>query len=447
MSLQTLAEQEIICTFLALAALLAGAYIFGNLFEKIKAPRVVGEIVGGMVWGASCLYLFAPDFVSKIFMSYDQEGKVLNIFYQLGLVFLMFSSGFSTSINITKKNIKPYSMLFLGATVIPMLLGIGFIDLTSDEAKKSSTVHKVKVKAWTQDDDQTHTYFHSLSIDVQVEDFMGTANNSISFGIVFLIATAITSIPVISKIFFDINMMNTKFSNMVLTVSTIQDLCLWILLNLAISMAENENITILSLLINVIATIGFLTIAKLLEYIIKKKSIHVRNNILTISFLVILTCVFSMSLLNINIMYSAFISGYIMKALVGEDNKEVLCIKEVAFALFIPIYFALVGIKLDVIHNFSITRFILFFIVVFGLEFIGTVGVMLFSKFKKKTIISLGITMNARGGPGIVLATTAYSFNIIDLEFYTVLILTTMLSSAIAGYWLRIYKNDVKDEG
>ena len=34
---------------------------------------------------------------------------------------------------------------------------------------------KVKVKAWTQVDNKTHTYFHSLSIDVNVEDFMGTA--------------------------------------------------------------------------------------------------------------------------------------------------------------------------------------------------------------------------------------------------------------------------------
>ena len=45
--------------------------------------------------------------------------------------------------------------------------------------------------------------------------------------------------------------------------------------------------------------------------------------------------------------------------------------------------------------------------------------------------------MNARGGPGIVLATVAYSYEIINIEFFTVLILTTMLSSLIAGYWLR----------
>ena len=47
--------------------------------------------------------------------------------------------------------------------------------LGRDDKLESSPVHKVKIKAWTQDDDQTHTYFHSLSIDVQVEDFMGTA--------------------------------------------------------------------------------------------------------------------------------------------------------------------------------------------------------------------------------------------------------------------------------
>lgn len=34
---------------------------------------------------------------------------------------------------------------------------------------------KVKVKAWTSTDKKTHNYFHSLSIDVNVEDFMGTA--------------------------------------------------------------------------------------------------------------------------------------------------------------------------------------------------------------------------------------------------------------------------------
>ena len=44
-----------------------------------------------------------------------------------------------------------------------------------DDTVWKSPNFKVKVKAWTKDDNNTHTYFHSLSIDVNVDDFMGTA--------------------------------------------------------------------------------------------------------------------------------------------------------------------------------------------------------------------------------------------------------------------------------
>ena len=102
------------------------------------------------------------------------------------------------------------------------------------------------------------------------------------------------------------------------------------------------------------------------------------------------------------------------------------------------------GIQLNLIHNFSLGRFLLFFAVAFGLEAAGTVVMLLFTNLKKQVIVNFAVTMNARGGPGIVLATVAYSYEIISVEFFTVLILTTMLSSLIAGYWLRYQQK--KDE-
>lgn len=44
-----------------------------------------------------------------------------------------------------------------------------------DNTSYNSPKFKAKVRAWTKTDNQSHTYFHSLSIDVNVEDFMGTA--------------------------------------------------------------------------------------------------------------------------------------------------------------------------------------------------------------------------------------------------------------------------------
>ena len=68
MKLQTLNETQILITFIALALLILFAYTFGTLFEKIKGPRVVGEILGGMVLGGSCLFILFPDVMKRNFI-------------------------------------------------------------------------------------------------------------------------------------------------------------------------------------------------------------------------------------------------------------------------------------------------------------------------------------------------------------------------------------------
>ena len=80
MRLSTLSESEIIITLIALALLLLSAFVFGTLMELIKGPRVVGEIIGGMVIGGSFLFIIAPALSERIFFAYPEEGKVLNIY-------------------------------------------------------------------------------------------------------------------------------------------------------------------------------------------------------------------------------------------------------------------------------------------------------------------------------------------------------------------------------
>ena len=404
MRLATLSEKEIIITLIALALLLLFAFCFGTLMEKIKGPRVVGEILGGMILGGSCLFILFPAFSEQVFFAYPEEGKVLNIFYQLGLIFLMFLSGYNTDIKVDKTNAKTISLVFIGATILPMAGSIPFFGLFK-------------------------------------EHFMGSINNELAYCLVFAIGVAITSIPVISKIFFDMGIMNTKFSNTVLTVSTFQDLCLWILLNVATKIAQSGEIKLAEMIVIVLVTIGiFVVIALISKFIKQIKSEWKPVTFYSLSFVTLLLTCGLLYILGINIMYSAFVVGYLIKAVFGTEEtvkSRMHSLEHIAFSFFIPIYFALVGIQLNVIHDFSLPRFLLFFAIAFGLEFIGTWVLLLFSGLKMSTRLNFAITMNARGGPGIVLATVAYSYNIISLEFFTVLILTTMLSSMIAGYFLR----------
>lgn len=404
MRLTTLSEKEIIMTLIAIALLLLFAFTFGTLLEKIKGPRVVGEILGGMILGGSCLFLLLPSLSQQIFFAYPEEGKVLNIF-QLGLIFLMFLSGYNTDIKVDKTNAKTISLVFIGATFLPMAGSIPFFGMFRDH-------------------------------------FIGSINNNTAYCLVFAIGVAITSIPVISKIFFDMGIMNTKFSNTVLTVSTFQDLCLWILLNVATKIAQSGEIKLIEMIVIVAVTIGiFVVIALISKHVKQIKSEWKPVTFYSLSFVLLLLTCGLLYMAGINIMYSAFIIGYLIKAIFGtaETTKERMhSLEQIAFSFFIPVYFALVGIQLNVIHDFSLARFFLFFVIAFGLEFIGTWLLLLPSGLKMSTKMNFAITMNARGGPGIVLATVAYSYNIISLEFFTVLILTTMLSSMIAGYYLRL---------
>lgn len=407
MKLATLADGEIVVTLAALAFLLSGAFWVGKLFEKIQAPKVVGEIIGGMLFGGTFLGAVMPEAMGNIFNGYGEEGKVLNIFYQLGLSFLMFSSGYHTEINLQKKNAGIFFSLFTGSTIFPMIVGVLF------------------VKGF-------EPYF------------IGTAGSHAAFLLVFLIGIAITSIPVISKIFFDMGIIRTRFANVVLTASTLQDLCLWILLNTAVDIAWSEKLDVGNMGIVIVLTLVLFLAAHYAGRKLAGMQIYAGkfdSSFMQVCVIFLFAVVAALSCLKINIMYSAFLAGYLIRSIAGKDKnaeEKVRCITDFSFSFFVPVYFALVGIQLNLLHNFSPVRFAAFFALAFMLEWVGTVVLLLAAtKLKRKVVWNFGITMNARGGPGIVLATVAYNYGIINVEFFTVLILTTMISSLLAGYWLR----------
>jgi Kef-type K+ transport system membrane component KefB len=56
--------------------------------------------------------------------------------------------------------------------------------------------------------------------------------------------------------------------------------------------------------------------------------------------------------------------------------------------------------------------------------------------FRGLDSVNLAVAFNARGGPGIVLASVAYDAKIINGPMYTTLVLLAVLTSQAAGAWL-----------
>src|SRR2546421_6294070 len=102
---------------LALMLLTLASAVLGQFFVKLRQPKVVGEILAGVVLGPSLLGHFVPGVAGSIFSkgAANPTGQVVSFLYQLGLLMLMFLSGSSVRHVLGKENRK--------ATLV--ILGVG----------------------------------------------------------------------------------------------------------------------------------------------------------------------------------------------------------------------------------------------------------------------------------------------------------------------------------
>jgi Kef-type K+ transport system membrane component KefB len=109
--------------------------------------------------------------------------------------------------------------------------------------------------------------------------------------------------------------------------------------------------------------------------------------------------------------------------------------------LFVPLYFSIVGLKLDFIHNFAPIFFLWFLAFTTLFQLLGTVSSARLIKKYWLSSFNLGIAMSTRGGPGIVLATVAFNLGIINEAFSLTLVLIAITTSLFAGTWFRYVLN------
>lgn len=404
----TLNNLELSRIFFALVLLLLVAHFFGYLFQRLTLPRVVGEIFGGSLLGPTVLGYFFPQAHHWLFNAFEAEGKLISIVYWFGLVLLMFISGFEIQRSFDREDGRLVIVTLLGSTIIPFLAG------------------------WLVPS------FYDFS------PFLGSKSNMLALRIVIAIAVAVTSIPVISKIFLDLGIIHTSFAKIVLATATLHDVVLWVALAIATGLVSTEFLSFSKIVSTVLITVIFfgLTLFVIPRFI--KFSNGLRYNLLikssTSGYVIFICFLFSAvaSVLEVNIVFGAFLAGIVIGAMPHDQfAKAKEHIKDISLAFFIPIYFAVIGLKLDLIYHFDMLFFLGFLLFATAFQGIGTLIALKLAKEDWLSSFNIAVAMNARGGPGIVLATIAFDLGIINQTLFVTLVLIALVTSLLAGYWFK----------
>jgi len=407
----SLTSAEISHFLLAMGCLLATAHLLGYMAERIYIPRVIGEVAAGLVLGPTLLGHFFPDAFKWLFLGFATEDKLFGLLYQFGLLMLMFCSGLKFQTRFNKDDIKITSALVVGATIPAFIVGWFAADIFN------------------------------------ITPYLGTANNPLAMKIVIAISIAITSIPVISKIFNDLGIMHTRFAKIVIACAGFHDILLWVALGFATALASNGDVfTVGTALKSVGISLGFIIGTFVLGYFLFKRLTIIRQNLLFRSsnlgyFLFIMFMLASLAgNLHVETIFGALLAGIIAKVALPKAISERLDqgVSNISFSWFIPIFFATVGLQLDLVKHFNPLFFLAYFLFA---TLTQTLAVFITSRTIKQdrlTSFNLGVAINDRGGPGIVLSSVAYAAGIINQEFFAILVMLALITSWIPGTWLRI---------
>jgi Kef-type K+ transport system membrane component KefB len=229
----------------------------------------------------------------------------------------------------------------------------------------------------------------------------------------------------------------------VLGVAVLEDIVLWLALAIATALAGKAVLHPKQMSYHLAATVGFFILGltlfpRLIKRINKSRfNVFARQSPVGYAIAVLLAYCALAGALDVSLVFAAFLAGFAVVHKKRRIFAEALeAISSVSFAFFIPVYFAIVGLKLDLVKGFSLWMVASFLL---GSCLVKIASVSLaarFAGFRGLDLINLSITTNARGGPGIVLASVAFDAGIISATFYTTLVLAAVITSQIAGAWL-----------
>ena len=390
---------------LVLLLLVGLAQLLGYLFVRMRQPKVIGEILAGVVLGPALLGR-VPAF-GHLVQTASHQGNILDFVYWLGLLLLMFLSGAETQQLFSRDERREVGWLTIVGTGLPFLLGL-------------------LLAPW-----------------VIRPSLAGPNGNRISLTIILAVGVAVTSVPVVSKIFADLKILHTRFARLVLGVAVLEDIVLWLALAVATATAGKAALHPRAMAWHLAATVAFFVLGLTLVPRAVKRINKARFNVLASSspvgyaIAVLLAYCAVAGALDVSLVFAAFLAGFAVvhkKRRLFADALE--AIGKVAFAFFVPVYFAIVGLKLDLIRGVSLWMMLAF---IAGTCAIKVMSVWLAGRcagFRGLDLFNLAITTNARGGPGIVLASVAFDAGIISSKFYTTLVVAAVVTSQIAGSWL-----------
>jgi Kef-type K+ transport system membrane component KefB len=395
---------------LQLVVIIICARIFGSLFRYIGQPRVMGEIIAGIVLGPSVLGLLSPQAMNFLFPAGSLEP--LRLLSQIGVALFMFVVGMELELAHLRKQAHTAIMVSHASIIVPFFLG--------------------------------------AALALVVYGSLAPAEISFtSFALFTGIAMSITAFPVLARILEDRGLLQTPLGTIALTCAAVDDVTAWCVLALVIAVAQSSGQA--AALLTVALTLTFIGVMVLLIRPLLARRLATSANqaqqqpaLVAGTLAFVLACALLTEAIGIHALFGAFLAGVVMPSTTGVRTLLKERLGSFSAAALLPLFFAFTGLRMQIglLNDWQSWLMCAGIILV---AIIGKLGAgMLMARWTGMTWVdafALGALMNTRGLVELVVLNIGYDLGILSARAFAMLVLMALVTTFMTGPLLALAKD------
>tara|TARA_R110002020_G_scaffold427958_2_gene637415 strand:+ start:17849 stop:19117 length:1269 start_codon:yes stop_codon:yes gene_type:complete len=397
-------ESHILLFIIQILVLLGVARTLGVICESIKIPALAGEILAGVILGPTLLGRVSPDLQNMLFPDSEPQYIMLETVSWLGVFFLLLSSGFHVNVGHALRSGRASILIGIVGVLFPIAIG--------------------------------YPIFSSYD-----PIYWGEAATGITFPLFLSVACSITAISVVARALGDLGINKTPQASLALSACAINDIFGWLLFTVVMSMVTAHAMGVMELGGRALLVIAFIIVsiavgAKVLNFALKRvegTSLPQPAAAQTLIVSVGLLCGAITQWMGIYAILGFFLAGTMAGSAKRVTEELRNSVSDTLHAIFVPLFFATLGIKIDFLVGLELWPTVIFCIVAILGKFIGAwLGAKL-GKQSQQTSILMGLIFIPGGAMEIVVATLAIELELIGQAIFVAIVFSALLSSILAG--------------
>ena len=378
-------------SFLGLLVLLLGAAkLFGALAQWLGQPAVLGELLAGVVVGASVLRLIDPGNAN------DPRNDVLHVFAEIGVVLLLFEIGMETDLKKLLRVGGASLVVAVVGVVLPFVLG--------------------------------YAACRGLGVG-QLPSIVAGA------------ALTATSVGITARVLSDLGQLNAPEGQIILGAAVLDDVIGLVILTVIAGLTDGRPVTLTSIARTTSVAFGFLVITLLLGRLLVPPLFGLLNRGRLPGAAILLAVMLALGLswlahaVGSAVIIGSFAAGLLLAA-TERTNEIEHGIRNLAH-FFVPIFFLMVGAAVDVRALNVPTLQIGALLIVAAVVGKFLAGYAPFWFRGRKNLIGVG--MIPRGEVGLIFAQMGLASKVFDAGLFsavTLMVLATTLMAPPMLKWL-----------